>query len=445
MKLLVLSMNFSPELTGIGKYSGEMVQGLAERGHELRVICAPPYYPAWKVSDGHSASRYTVDSPQPGVTVYSCPLWVPAQPKAVRRLLHQASFVLTSLPVLLWLALWWRPAVVFAVAPATFCAPGAWLAARLAGARAWLHVQDLELDAAFKLGFLKGPQLQRACTALERGLLRAFDRVTTISRRMLRQLACKGVDLPRTGLLPNWVDLNAVQPLAEAPAAARLRLSLGIGAQQKVLLFSGTMNRKQGLEVLVQAAEQLQLRDDIVFVMCGAGEMRASLQAAAAALPNMRFIDLRPAAELGALLTMADVHLLPQLRNAADLVLPSKLGGMLASGRPVVAAADSGSEIAQIVQHCGLRVEPESAAGFVQAITTLCDDDLRRLDLGVTARILAESTLGTQAVLDRLDAELHTLVGGSASGWRGAAAAYRSETVSPIEPAALTSTMSSAP
>lgn len=411
MKLLVLSMNFSPELTGIGKYSGEMVQGLAARGHEVRVVCAPPYYPAWKVSEGFSSSRYSVMSPQPGVTIYRCPLWVPAQPKAVRRLLHQASFVLACLPVLLWLALWWRPAVVFAVAPATFCAPAAWLAARLAGARAWLHVQDLELDAAFKLGFLNGPRLQRACLALERRLLRAFDRVTTISRRMLRQLACKGVELPRTGLLPNWVDLNAVQPMAEAPAAARLRASLGIAAEQKVLLFSGTMNRKQGLDVLVQAAEQLQARADIVFVMCGAGEMRAGLQAAAAKLPNMRFIDLVPAAELGALLTMADVHLLPQLRNAADLVLPSKLGGMLASGRPVVAAADAGSEIAMIVQHCGLRVEPESAAGFVQAITTLCDDDTRRLDLGATARVLAESTLGTVAVLNRLDAELQALVG----------------------------------
>ena len=126
MKLLVLSMNFSPELTGIGKYSGEMVQGLAARGHDVRVVCAPPYYPAWKVSQGYASGRYAVNSPQPGVTVYRCPLWVPAHPKAVRRLLHQASFALTCLPVMLWLALWWRPAVVFAVAPSTFCAPLAW-------------------------------------------------------------------------------------------------------------------------------------------------------------------------------------------------------------------------------------------------------------------------------------------------------------------------------
>ena len=85
MKLLILSMNFSPELTGIGKYSGEMADGLAERGHEVVVVCAPPYYPAWKVGDGHAADRYTCERPRPGVTVYRCPLWVPQRPSAASR------------------------------------------------------------------------------------------------------------------------------------------------------------------------------------------------------------------------------------------------------------------------------------------------------------------------------------------------------------------------
>ncbi len=410
MKLLVLSMNFAPELTGIGKYSSELVDGLAERGHEVVVVCAPPYYPAWKVGEGHAAERYTCERPRPGVTVYRCPLWVPQRPSAPSRLLHQVSFVLSSLPVLMWLALHWRPQVVFAVAPATGCAPAAWLAARLAGGWAWLHVQDLELDAAFKMGFLRSAGLKRALLAAERTLLGAFDQVSTISRRMLRQLACKGVALERTSLLPNWVQLQAVEPQAHAAAAAALRVRLGIEAWQKVLLFSGTMNLKQGLGVLVQAARQLQQRQDIVFVLCGNGEVRSELEASAQGLHQVRFLDLQPAQELGALLTMADIHLLPQLRNAADLVLPSKLGGMLASGRPVIAAADDGSEIAQIVRHCGRRVEPESAAAFVQAIEALCDDPAQRVQLGRAARQWAEATLSSSAVFDALDKDLQALV-----------------------------------
>ncbi|KPF49492.1 hypothetical protein D621_14790 [beta proteobacterium AAP51] len=411
MKLLLLSLNFSPELTGIGKYSGEMAAGLVARGHEVAVVCAPPHYPAWRVGAGHSSGRYSVDRSQPGLTVYRCPLWVPGRPTGLRRLLHQASFALCCLPVLLWLALFWRPAVVFAVAPSTLCAPLAWLAARLAGAKAWLHVQDLELDAAFKMGLLRGQRLQRASLLAERALLGAFDHVSTISRRMLRQLACKGVKLQHSSLLPNWVDLGDIDPVRQGPAAEALRLGLGIAPGQKVVLFSGTMNRKQGLGVLVEAAQQLRHREDIVMLLCGEGEVRPALEAAGAGLPQLRFLDLRPAHELGALLALADVHLLPQVRDAADLVLPSKLGGMLASGRPVVAGVDATSEIAGLVRHCGLRVEPESAAGFAAAITALCDDEAARQQMGQAARQLALTRLGAQALMDDLHADLQALAG----------------------------------
>ena len=411
MKLLVLSMNFSPELTGIGKYSGEMVEGLAKRGHEVAVVCAPPHYPAWRVGAGYAAHRYSLDRSTPGVTVYRCPVWVPGRPTGVRRLLHQASFALACLPVLLWLALAWRPAVVFAVAPSTLCAPLAWLAARLARAKAWLHVQDLELDAAFKMGLLRGRRLQRACLVAERALLGSYDHVSTISRRMLRHLACKGVLLEHTSLLPNWVDLAGVDPEKQAAAGATMRQNLGIRADQKVVLFSGTMNRKQGLQVLVEAAHRLRHREDIVMLLCGEGEVRQPLQLAAAGLPQVRFMDLRPTHELGALLTLADVHLLPQVRDAADLVLPSKLSGMLASGRPVIAGVESGCEIDGLVRHCGMRVEPESAEGFAAAIEALCDDEAGRLQMGRAARQLAQTRMGRQALLDQLDADLRALVG----------------------------------
>ncbi|RVU45111.1 WcaI family glycosyltransferase [Rubrivivax rivuli] len=410
-RLLLLSLNYSPELTGIGKYSGEMAESLAARGHELTVVCAPPHYPAWSVHAGHSAWRYSVDRSQPGLTVVRCPTWVPRRPGGAQRLLYQASFALSSLPVMLWTGWRWRPDVVWTVAPATLSAPVAWLTARLCGSKAWLHVQDLEFDAAFRLGLLRGQLLRQLCGLGERALLGSFDRVSTISRRMLRHLACKGVGLARSSLLPNWVDLEALDSARQTAAAAALRRQLGIAPGQKVALFSGTMNRKQGLHTLVQAAELLRHRDDIVFLLCGQGEMRPALEEAGRGLPQLRFIDLRPAHELGALLALADVHLLPQLREAADLVLPSKLGGMLASGRAIVAGVDADSEIATLVQHAGQCVQPESAQAFAMAIQSLCDDDAERLRLGEVARRLALTRLGRVAVMDALEAELFDLAG----------------------------------
>lgn len=413
MKIVLVSMNFSPELTGVGKYSGEMANGLVARGHEVSVVCAPPYYPTWQVAAGHSGTAYAVEHPRPGLTVYRCPIWIPKRLGGLTRLLHLASFALSSMPVVLKLV-GWQPRVVFVVAPGFFCAPVGWLAARLAGAKAWLHIQDFEIDAAFELGFLKQPWLRSMAKRAERVMLRRFDAVSTISSRMLRLLAAKGVPMQKAEMLPNWVDAPA---LARDAGSAELRRSLGISPEQIVCLFSGTINRKQGLGVLVEAARLLCGDPRVVIVICGNGEMRAPLEAAACGLSNMRFIDLMPAARLSALLNMADIHLLPQLRGAADLVMPSKLGGMLASGRPVIASATPGTEIASIVVACGLLTEPECASDFAQAIATLACDAERRQRLGANGRSYAHRVLDSQGIFDRLDVGLTALEKQPEAGW----------------------------
>ena len=401
MRIILLSMNFAPELTGIGKYSGEMAEALVARGHEVVVVCAPPYYPAWKLGEGYSNQAYTRAEPRRGLTVLRCPVWLPKRLGGLARLVHLASFALSSFPVLMWLALS-RPAMVFTVAPALFCAPAGWLAARIAGATSWLHIQDFEMDAAFEMGLLKGKRIRELFEGGERRLLRAFDRVSTISRRMVQQLEKKGVAADRRELLPNWVDIAQVQP---GDRSLALRHRLGIAERHHVCLFSGTLNRKQSLDTIVDAARLLAAHREIVVVICGNGELRGSLEAAARDLANVRFLDLQPVEELNALLNMADIHLLPQLRGAADLVMPSKLAGMLASGRPVIAGAAAGTEIASVVEGRGLVTEPESAAGFATAIIALCEDAARRAALGAEGRLYAERTLSTSAVFDRLQAQ----------------------------------------
>jgi colanic acid biosynthesis glycosyl transferase WcaI len=240
---------------------------------------------------------------------------------------------------------------------------------------------------------------RRLFAGIESAMLGAFDRVSTISRRMVRLLAAKGVAMDRTALLPNWVDLQDIHPQAGSPA---LRESLGITAAQTVFLFSGTMNRKQGLPVLFDALDLLAGRSDIVLVLCGAGEMRAGVEARAEGRANVRLLGLQPQARLNELLNMADVHLLPQLAGAADLVMPSKLAGMLASGRPMIAGAVPGTEIARVVDGRGLVVEPENAVAYASAMLQLADDAALRLRLGAEARAYAERTIDQRVVLDRL-------------------------------------------
>jgi colanic acid biosynthesis glycosyl transferase WcaI len=416
LRILIHGINYSPELTGIGKYTGEMAEWLASRGHEVRVVTAPPYYPQWKVTEGFAKGWRKEQGKIPlslplnkggKIVVYRCPLWVPSKPSGLKRLLHLVSFALSSFPIMLW-QIFWRPEVVLVVEPPFFCAPQAWLVARLSGGKAWLHIQDYEVDAAFELGLLKGIMLRRLVASCERWVMRRFDRISTISQRMLDRAVTKGVVLGRAILFPNWVKLELTGN--GVSGSNRYRMELTIPPDAVVALYSGNMGGKQGLEILAQAAMLLRDALNLQFVFCGNGAGRADLVALCDALPNVQFMDLQPSERLDELLAMADIHLLPQRADAADLVMPSKLTGMLASGRPVVVTAHSDTELANAVSGCGLVVEPEQPQAFADAIRVLAQDTGLRTRLGLAGRAYAEKNLDRNVVLARFEAELSQLV-----------------------------------
>jgi len=404
-RLLVVALNFVPELTGIGKFVGEMTEYLALQGFEVRVVAAPPYYPAWSVQSPYSAGRYARER-LAGAEVWRCPLYVPRSPGGLSRLLHLLSFAVASLPVILWQGLYWRPQVVMVVEPPLVCAPAAWVAARLGGACAWLHVQDFEVDAAFSLGVLKTAWIQRAALAAERLLMRRFDRVTSLSGRMVERLRAKGVSAERVGLFPNWVDTDLIRPDA---AADMLRNELGIDPATRVLLYSGNMGEKQGLELLVEAARRLEAVQNLLFLLCGDGAARPNIERLATGLPNLRFIPLQPLERFNALLNLAAVHLLPQREGAEDLVMPSKLTAIMASGRPVGASAPRGPELAGAATAGGLGVPPGDPAGVVAAVQQLLNSEERCRDLGEAGRRYAQQHLDRRVVLGRMLEDLSCL------------------------------------
>jgi colanic acid biosynthesis glycosyl transferase WcaI len=361
------------------------------------VVSAPPYYPTWKVDKDYTWPPYRREKWH-GVDVWRAPVWVPEKPSGLTRLIHLFTFVLSSLPVMLWQIVW-RPNVVITVAPALMCAPTGWLVARLSGGKAWLHIQDFEVDVAFQMGLLKGALLKNVVLGSERWLLRRFDSVSSISGQMLEKLRQKGVLERKIRFFPNWVDIAHIYPLDKP---SDYRHELGINADVKVVLFSGSLGGKQGLMVIPEAARKLAHRKDLVFVVCGDGVMKPQLVAACTDLPNIHFLPLQPFSRLGQLLGLADMHLLPQSPEAADLVLPSKLSGMLASGRPVIALCQHSTEIARLVTECGLVVAPEDGSALAVAIEKLADDNELRSKLGIKARHSAKEKYEKHSVLNRL-------------------------------------------
>jgi colanic acid biosynthesis glycosyl transferase WcaI len=396
MRILIYSINFAPELTGIGKYSGEMAEWLTECGHDVRVVTAPPYYPEWHVHDGYSAWCYKHEILS-NLIIYRCPVWVPNRPSGLKRVLHLGSFALSSLPVILR-HVFWRPDVIFLVEPTLMCAPSAILAARLCGASLWLHIQDLEVDAAFDLGILKSAKLRRIVTLAEQLLMRQFDCVSTISNKMYERLLAKGVEAKRATLFPNWVDIDHIFPLFECSS---FRKDLEIPEEKLVILYSGNMGEKQGLDIVLEAAGLLAKNDKLLFVLCGEGAAKQRLINKYSGLKNVLWLGLQPIDQLNQLLNLADIHLLPQRPDAADLVMPSKLTGMFASGRPVVAMAHQGTEIDIVVRGCGIVVSSVDPAELALAISDLANDEAARRMYGANARAAAEQKMAKDVVLKK--------------------------------------------
>jgi colanic acid biosynthesis glycosyl transferase WcaI len=233
--------------------------------------------------------------------------------------------------------------------------------------------------------------------------MRRFDRVSTISERMLEQLAEKRVEAPRSFFFPNWVDTETIHPLCYPSS---FRTELHIGQNMIVALYAGNMGEKQGLEIVVEVARALSNRHDLQFVLCGDGAARKRLQQLADGLSNVRFLPVQPAERLNDLLNLADIHLLPQRADTADRVMPSKLTGMLASGRPVVATAHPDTQVAQVVEGRGIVTPPGDGVALANAILHLATRPAERARLGQVARAFALAHWGQEGILQRFEEEL---------------------------------------
>ena len=404
MNVLIIGINYAPELVGIGPYTAGMAQFLANAGHLVTVICAKPYYPQWKVDPAFASGGRRVTQ-EHGVRVVRVPTYVPAQPNGIRRLAHHMSFAARAEMAMIAETRRSNPDVVIGIAPSLISMVTARHAARRAGAKLWMHIQDFEVEAAFATGLLREKgALADLARKFEVWAIKA-DRVSTISPQMRTKLAEKGIPGDRIVEFRNWANIDEVVPL-EAPSPYRAKWAIN---RAHVAVYSGNIANKQGIEIVVEAARLLRHRADLAFVVCGNGPNRAKLSEISAGMDNIYFHDLQPRERLSDLLGMASIHLLPQIAGAADLVLPSKLTNMLASGRPIVATTYPGTGLADEVEGCGLITPPGDASAFAAAIERLIDDDALRESSGQTARERSIERWSREIILSHFENSVRTL------------------------------------
>lgn len=405
MKTAIVSINYRPELTGIGVYTAGMAEYLAQRGHDVDVYTAFSYYPAWRKLPADRLCWYRKEV-LAGVCVRRHWLYVPSRPSAGRRMLHELSFIASaSLGYLLGP----RAGCTVIVSPSLFLGIPIALLARLKGSRTIFHVQDLQPDAAVDLGMLKPGLLATLFYRLEKLTYRLCDRVSAVSIGMLQRIAAKGVPKVKLILFRNWANDEHIVPLSNETSLRR-EWSLG---DRLVVLYSGNLGVKQDIGTLLDCAARTRDLAGIVYVIVGDGGEKPELMRRAdqMGLDNLVFKPLQPIERLAELLATADVSVIPQKPGVKDIVLPSKLGNILGSARPVVVAASGDTELGRIIglADCGVLVPPGDAVAMADAVLQLYGDDGHRKRLGENGRRYMEQHMGHRVILDGFVQELEAM------------------------------------
>ncbi|WP_111307964.1 WcaI family glycosyltransferase [Confluentibacter sediminis] len=411
-RILLIGYNFSPEPTGIGKYSGEMIHWLANHGYDCTVITTYPYYPYWKVQEPYYKKRFwylkeVADFNSGGkITTYRCPMYVPSEPSGKKRMLLDLSFMGSAFFQLLKLAFHKKHDTVITVVPSfQFGILGCFYKA-IKKAKAVYHIQDMQIEAAQDLKMITSERLLKKLYKVEDYIFKNSDVISTISEKMVEKIskkAKKGVFL-----FPNWSDTHFFSPL---PNKELLKTNFGFAATDKVVLYSGAIGEKQGLESIIYAADYFKEDQKIKFVICGSGPYKEKLQDLTNSLKlyNVIFFPLQPMEKFNEFLNMADVHLVIQKTKASDLVMPSKLTTILSVGGLALITANPDSGLYGLVSkyNMGVLVNAESQKALNKGLSDALLEGIGIHDnIRQNARQYAETYLDIDTIMSNFQVKV---------------------------------------
>ena len=281
---------------------------------------------------------------------------------------------------------------------------------RRTGCRIIGYLQDIYPDLAVALKKVPNNWLIRRLRKKLFSVYERCDRMVVLSDDMKQLLIAGGVDAARIDIVPNWADPELIFPIQESNSFRR-RFDL---EDRFVVMYSGNIGLTQRLEEFIDAAELLVDLPAVVFLFVGQGSQRSSLESLVQrkALGNVRFLDYQPKSDLATSLGAADLHLVPLTRELSQCLMPSKLYGILAAGRPYLTNAVPECELHRMtLQHqVGLTVEPGSPSAIAASIRSAVSSPLLLEEMGRNARSLALTEFTREKSVSKFRGLLHKVL-----------------------------------
>ena len=397
-EITFIGLNFAPEDSAIGLYSSEWVNQLESDGHNVTVVTGFPYYPQWSVFKQYKNKPRFLQEYIGGTKILRYRQYVPKAPTFFKRIVHIIDFTVGSLFNLFKIK---KCDLVIAVVPFTTSAFLGWIQKKRFNSKFWIHIQDFELDAALKSK--KEPKVGPAFSLmfrLESWLFRKPDIVSTISHSMIDTLRKKSNS--SSFYLPNWVNPDAINP-------ATANFHRYINSSKIVLLYSGNIGEKQDWNSFVEFCNDIN-QNNYEIIIVGDGSKKNWLLERTVHLPNIKHYPPVPYSELSDLLCSVDIHLLFQKPDFLDLVMPSKVLGMMASAKPSLIIGHRESEINSVFKsnNIGLYFDRYSKEVVIE-LDKISKQNSQMKEMGENARVYVIKNFSKDRILKQVQKKIELL------------------------------------
>lgn len=395
-------MYFLPEFGSAPILMNELATYLAQSGHEVEVVTTIPRPPFHRDYTGILLARerrgnYRVKRFLTNFTVHH-----------IGRLVAWSIYTAMTIINLVTVR---RGDILFLRLPPLQLGVTGILARRLRGAKVLLNVQDVHPDLSIESGLLRNPFAIRMARSFEKWIYKNTENIVVISDGFKKNLEAKDVPPSKITVIPNWVDTDFLKPFPKDNPVAR-RFSL---AQKFVVMYSGTISLSSylALKKIIEAAALLQSDPEILLAVVGEGLKRNDLKRTAERLgvQNVVFLPFQPYGDLPALLSSADVLLVPLDREKSQLSVPSKLYNCMAMDRPVLGLAHEDSEVYKIIKEtgCGICVPPEDVRKIADSVLALKNSEKFRRDMAANGRKFTLENFSREHVLKTYNNLLHSV------------------------------------